>query len=78
MIVLNADLKFKNRILAYIKELKDQVKSQVHCVIHQPVGPVCELQGVQQRVCDVIQMSQYQHLEGFHDSRGQCDGSIVL
>lgn len=47
MIVVNTELKSKDRNLGYVEVLKDNVKSQVHWVIHQPVAPVCELLGVQ-------------------------------
>ena len=50
----------------------------VNCIIHQPVCPEGNLQGVQQGSCDVLQLIQHQSLEGFHDYGYQGNGHVVI
>ncbi len=61
-----------------VKVLQDVVQSHVDYIIHWPVCPVGELQGVQWGACDVLQVGQHQSLEGFHDHRCQGDGPVVI
>jgi len=41
-------------------------------------GPVHKLQGVQERVCDGLQVDQDQSFKDLHDHRDQGDGSVVI
>lgn len=48
--------------------LQDIVQSYVDCIFHQPINPLCKLQGVQQGASYVFQLSQHQFLKGCHDT----------
>lgn len=61
-----------------LKVLEDEVQSHVNSIIHRPVCPVGNLQGVQQRFRDVLQVIQHESIKGFYDYICQGDGLVVI
>lgn len=51
------------------------MEGHVNCVIYRPVGPVDEMQGVQERVCEISKVLKHEALKGLY-YRGQSDRSF--
>ena len=54
------------------------MKGHVYCIVYRPVGSVCKLQGVQERVSNGFEMAQHNALKRLNLHKGQGDGSVVI